>query len=188
MSTSSNIAIIFKDKTAQAIYCHNDGYLEHNGLILAAFYHDLDKVKKLFSLGDLSSLSIFVDPTTNEKHDFNHRQNDVCVAYHRDRGDKLNQRVYQRKEDLFDSIHEDYNYVYKESTEKWYLYKNKKLLSLNDLILNNVQEKNVYIDYRQYLIEVRLRKEKEKILKENKKIITHIDLNESITKSRIFKI
>lgn len=40
----------------KAIYCHNDGNLNHNGVILQKAYQDLDKVKKLISLGDLSAL------------------------------------------------------------------------------------------------------------------------------------
>ena len=55
MGTRSAIGIKHGD-VVKAVYCHWDGYLEHNGLLLARFYDNSVKVNKLISMGDLSSL------------------------------------------------------------------------------------------------------------------------------------
>lgn len=56
MSTRSNIAILNNDGTVTAIYCHWDGGLEHNGMILSKYYSSPEKVIELISGGDLSFL------------------------------------------------------------------------------------------------------------------------------------
>jgi hypothetical protein len=79
----------------KSVYCHWDGYLEHNGAILQEHY-DSAKANNLVALGDLSSLA----PELGEKHAFS--QFDVpaeeveayktltenwCTFYGRDRGE-----------------------------------------------------------------------------------------------------
>lgn len=57
MATRSIIA--YFDNQAEnfkAVYCHYDGYLENNGLILSKLYQDENDVKKLIAGGDMSSL------------------------------------------------------------------------------------------------------------------------------------
>lgn len=56
MSTRSNIAILNDNGTVTAIYCHWDGGLEHNGMILSKYYSSPKKVIELISGGDLSFL------------------------------------------------------------------------------------------------------------------------------------
>jgi len=56
MGTRSTIALEFADSTVQQIYCHWDGYLEHNGKILQEHYSDPFKLRDLIDLGDMSSL------------------------------------------------------------------------------------------------------------------------------------
>ena len=56
MSTRSMIAIENSDGTLDAVYCHSDGYLEHVGFVLYAFYNTPEKVKALISLGAMSWL------------------------------------------------------------------------------------------------------------------------------------
>lgn len=46
MSTRSYI-MLQDGNVLKGIYCHNDGYLSHNGVILQKAYQDLDKVKKI---------------------------------------------------------------------------------------------------------------------------------------------
>ena len=56
MSTNSFIA--YKENNQiTAIYCHWDGYLEYNGLLLQTLYEDAERAKKLVELGDISGLS-----------------------------------------------------------------------------------------------------------------------------------
>jgi len=87
MATRSYIGVKNTDGTVDYIYCHFDGYPEHNGEILTEHYADMDKVNALMKLGDLSVLGIEI----GEKHDFNdyaNRNRNWCLAYGRDRGEK----------------------------------------------------------------------------------------------------
>ncbi len=63
MGTRSTIALEFADGTVEQVYCHWDGYLEHNGKILAEHYMDPFKVKELLALGGFSSLEATVEGT-----------------------------------------------------------------------------------------------------------------------------
>lgn len=63
MGTRSTIALEFADGTVEQVYCHWDGYLEHNGKILAEHYMDPFKVKELVALGGFSSLRDTVEET-----------------------------------------------------------------------------------------------------------------------------
>jgi len=56
MPTRSRIAILNSDGSVDSIYCHYDGYLSHNGVILAKYYNNEEKIRKLISLGSLSFL------------------------------------------------------------------------------------------------------------------------------------
>lgn len=53
MSTRSTIAIENEDGTIKKVYCHFDGYLSHNGRILAEQYNCYDKWKSLCLGNDL---------------------------------------------------------------------------------------------------------------------------------------
>ena len=85
MSTRSNIGVLNNDGKVTAIYCHWDGYVEYNGRILAEYYQEIERVKKLISGGDLSSLNKEIEPTA--EHSFENPQDDVCVSYYRGRGE-----------------------------------------------------------------------------------------------------
>ena len=87
MATRSFIGILNDDKTVDYIYCHYDGYPEHNGVVLHDHYNDEDTVRDLISLGDLSSLAPKISAPEGVEHSFDNRVNDVCVFYGRDRGD-----------------------------------------------------------------------------------------------------
>ena len=63
MGTRSTIALEFADGTVEQVYCHWDGYLEHNGQILAKHYMDPFKVRDLIALGGFSSLDTTVEAT-----------------------------------------------------------------------------------------------------------------------------
>ena len=65
MSTNSLIAMKTKEGKFRFVYCHSDGYLGYNGMILNDYYKDYNKVEKLINLGDISSLG--TDPNVEEK-------------------------------------------------------------------------------------------------------------------------
>lgn len=113
MATRSNIAYQAVDGTIHSIYCHWDGYPEHNGKILNDHYTNIEKIKQLIELGSLSSLG----PEIGESHDFDARYNggevkeDWVMAYHRDRGEELRISVYDNVVDWIDDM-EEYAYLW----------------------------------------------------------------------------
>ena len=129
MATRSMIGKLNDNGTVTAIYCHWDGYLEHNGNILAENYTNPNRVDQLMELGDLSVLGQYI----GEKHDFDNRTLGYCSAYGRDRGEKntaaktysLNQYTYENMANesgveyvyLFDGkewLYETYGYGWKQ--------------------------------------------------------------------------
>lgn len=83
MSTRSRIAIQLEDGRYRSIYCHWDGYPDHNGRVLATHYTDIQTIHALLDNGDLSTL----ESEIGEKHPFEDRGNGVCTFYGRDRGE-----------------------------------------------------------------------------------------------------
>jgi len=94
MGTRSRIGVMHGDKV-KSIYCHNDGYLDYNGIFLQESY-DSAKANQLVALGDMSSLQHEIgekhafsrfDFTGIESRAVDHNQN-WCTFYGRDRGEK----------------------------------------------------------------------------------------------------
>ena len=138
MSTRSRIAIKQNDGTYKSIYCHSDGYLEHNGYILYNYYQDPIKVNLLISLGNLSSLGQYVYPDTSKKHDFNFPQKNVTVAYHRDRLEDLHFSVNTTLDELKEMVaNSDQEYLYLFEDGKWkyakIFFKDNENIELEDL-------------------------------------------------------
>ena len=94
MGTRSRIAVMH-GSVCKSVYCHWDGYLDHNGRILQEYY-DSAKANNLVALGDLSSLR----PNIGEKHAFSKLEvpmdgeaydklyGDMTTFYGRDRGEE----------------------------------------------------------------------------------------------------
>jgi hypothetical protein len=76
MGTRSTIALEFADGTVEQVYCHWDGYLEHNGKILAEHYSDPFKLRDLIDMGGISSLGKEI----GEKHPFSPAYNETDAA------------------------------------------------------------------------------------------------------------
>lgn len=116
MATKSHIGKKLQDGSVKYIYCHYDGYPEHNGEILKEHYTDEAKIDALLKLGDLSILG----PEIGEKQDFNDRSThnkDWCVAYGRDRGEaNTTARISKMK----DFIEQNYNYVWENG--EWHCW------------------------------------------------------------------
>jgi hypothetical protein len=110
MSTRSRIAIEKENGKVESIYCHFDGYPEHNGVLLFEHYKDRDKTQKLIDLGSISVLAPIVDAP--EGHTFENRVKDVVVAYGRDRGEKdISKSYHNSKEDFFNGDIEEFGYI-----------------------------------------------------------------------------
>ena len=71
MGTHSRIGVMHGD-TVKSVYCHWDGYLEHNGVILQKHY-DSARANHLVALGEISSL----DKEIGEKHPFSRFDTDM---------------------------------------------------------------------------------------------------------------
>jgi hypothetical protein len=83
MGTRSRIGVMHGG-VCKSVYCHWDGYLEHNGRILLEHYNSA-KANHLVSLGDLSCLRREVDFPDGEFHTFSSPMENVTVFYGRDR-------------------------------------------------------------------------------------------------------
>lgn len=139
MGTRSRIAIQQNDGTYKSIYCDSDSYLKHNGVILNNEYKDPMKINLLISLGDLSRLGEHVFPDTSKQHNFYNPQCDVCVAYHRDRGEEKKFEIHTNINELLKSSINttlDYLYIYEDSTWKVAELDNKDYnkIQLNSLV------------------------------------------------------
>ena len=107
MATRSRIGIENENGTISSIYCHFDGYPEGVGATLNKCYTDIDVVKSLIELGDISSLGDDILST---------------VAYHRDRGEKLHKARNDESLQAFSrSDYEEYGYVF-TLENKWAVF------------------------------------------------------------------
>ncbi len=133
MATRSTIAIEYADGTVHQVYCHWDGYLEHNGKILQEHYSNPFILRDLIDLGDISSLG----PIVGTKHPFSpHGDGDraaydaaknagATTFYGRDRGET---RVSARKFKDFQEYarehqREEYEYILRQVNGKaqWFV-------------------------------------------------------------------
>ena len=112
MATRSLIGIKL-DNIVKTIYCHWDGYPEHNGKLLVENYSSPAAITELMELGDLSTLDITPDK---------------CKAYHRDRNEPWSM-VEPREMDMntvvVDAVKDygvDYVYIYNNEFE-WDCFK-----------------------------------------------------------------
>lgn len=122
MGTRSAIGIKHGD-VVKAVYCHWDGYLEHNGLLLAKFYNDSIKVNKLISMGDLSSLgaSIGEQQNFNDYREVDTLEETWCKFYKRDRGEEnVDFKTFESEDDYLSNFDMgvEFHYLFKDG--KWY--------------------------------------------------------------------
>lgn len=147
MSTNSLIFQEQQDGTLKGIYCHYDGYLQYNGVILSESYSDPKKVAKLLELGNLSSLGEELEASEavrlygnyyyisdefkalsdeeQERLKNEAQSGKYTIAYHRDRGEELRPlktitlEEQKNGEDYF-SDHYEYIYV-QDKNGVWYV-------------------------------------------------------------------
>jgi len=152
MGTHSRIGVMHGDKV-KSVYCHWDGYLEHNGQVLAQYY-DSAKANNLVALGDMSTLR----PQIGEKHAFSQFDlppeeveaykeltRDWCTFYGRDRGEVSVWKVANTFEEFLDQADgcgAEFYYIMKDGV--WYVgttYKNTHPLSKHLTLLSEALEK-----------------------------------------------
>lgn len=123
MSTRSNIAFEYVDGSVARIYCHWDGYLEHNGRILFHHYKNKEKIKKLIQLGDISGLEYILENTAVAKQ-------------------KVEPEYFSDWQSASKNMQE-YFYLYREAENKWYVlytqmdsYRKGELIPLKEALDN----------------------------------------------------
>jgi hypothetical protein len=138
MGTRSTIALEFADGSVEQVYCHWDGYLEHNGKILAEHYSDPYKLRDLIDMGDMSSLGKVI----GKQHPFGPNYNETdpvkkaaiqkkideaskagyCTFYARDRGETgVSAKKFVDFQDyLAHHQYEEYEYILRKDGN-WYV-------------------------------------------------------------------
>ena len=136
MATRSRIAIEDQTGKVRSIYCHWDGYLSNNGRILLEHYQTQEKVESLIALGSISSLNANVEIPEGTVHNFETQANGIVVAYHRDRGEKLDIKNHDNVEDFISSDIEEYGYVFTAAGEWLFADGSRKLKSLKNELMD----------------------------------------------------
>ncbi len=85
MGTRSRIGVMH-GSNCKSVYCHWDGYLEHNGKLLLEHY-DSSKANHLVALGDISSLDKNIEIPEGVEHSFQVPLDGITTFYGRDRGE-----------------------------------------------------------------------------------------------------
>ena len=134
MGTRSTIALEFADGTVEQVYCHWDGYLEHNGAILRDNYSDPFVLQKLIDMGDLSSLGTQIgqahpfSPHSSKEDEalYEHAKDQgYCTFYGRDRGETgVAAKKFKDYADYVDNHqYEEYEYILRQVEGKavWFV-------------------------------------------------------------------
>jgi len=130
MATRSTIALEYADGTIGQVYCHWDGYLEHNGVLLSKHYSNPFILRDLIDLGDVSSLK----PTVGTKHAFSHFDTEMkqeeyetlygnmTTFYGRDRGETGtdSKKFIDFQDYMVRFQHEEYAYILRKDGQ-WYV-------------------------------------------------------------------
>jgi hypothetical protein len=129
MGTRSRIGVMHGDKL-KSVYCHWDGYLQHNGQLLQNHY-DSAKANHLVALGDISSLKEQIgvehpfsqfDVTPNLSQDeYYEKYGKMTTFYGRDRKDSGTDFTVDQTYDEFLSKDYDYEYYYIMRDGVWYV-------------------------------------------------------------------
>ena len=135
MATRSTISIKLENDLYKTIYCHNDGYLTHNGAMLLDHYNTKEKVLELLELGDLSCLGPKINPESAKPHsfEFEERQDNVCVAYGRDRGESNTEAEALSLKEMFNETWIEFYYIFTDRNEwKFYDYDKKEMKDVKE--------------------------------------------------------
>jgi hypothetical protein len=163
MATRGTISIVTErtnNGVGRTIYTHWDSYPSNNGRILLEHYKDAKKIDALIDLGDISILAENVSPgkegirrkmnekyeydliPTKEPHSFDEPHQGVVIAYGRDRGEKDVEATIFVGKTPHKNRSEEYDYLFVESENKWYVRDNHKSRPKFVELTEKVCEKN----------------------------------------------
>lgn len=123
MSTPASIGKLNPEGSVQFVVVNWDGH--RAGQTLKDNYVTGQKVDKLISLGDLSSLHPLLLPTT-ENHTFESPEPGICVFYHRDRGEDWEDTKAQTAPDVRSFYHMSEGIAYLYKNGGWYSVRENK--------------------------------------------------------------
>jgi hypothetical protein len=116
MATRSNFIVKRRDGKYARVYCHWDGYLEHNGKILQEAYNSQDRAELLVLNGSMSSLGPRCDKPAG--HSFENKHPDTTVYYGRDRGEE-GEGAPSLSVTLAEASEDPEGYIYLWDGERW---------------------------------------------------------------------
>lgn len=119
MGTRSRIGIELSDHSVVSVYCHWDGYVEHNGRILVEHYQDREAVKELIDGGSMSVLrttktwesGVLESLDENGHIQYTHTR-DPQPLYYIERGEEISVQHTSFDDFCSDMCGEDYAYLY----------------------------------------------------------------------------
>ena len=135
MGTRSRIGYELPDHTVVSVYCHYDGYVEHNGRILVEHYQNREDVKELIDGGSMSSLrsthlwetkAVRDDDGNIVRDEYDNwvyaPVRDPQPLYHTERGEELEVVLSSFDEFIGGKCGEEYAYLY-DLNGNWKAYK-----------------------------------------------------------------
>jgi hypothetical protein len=119
MSTTSTVAVK-TDKGYESIYVHWDGYFSYMYPMLSENYASWERATALVSFGDASFIDKRIMPSVGSNHSFDNPEEDVCIFYHRDRGESWehNKPKVRTKEEVLKTQY--YVYIFEDGQWKAY--------------------------------------------------------------------
>ena len=120
MSTNSTVAVK-TDTGYKSVYVHWDGYFSYMYPMLSENYGSQERAEALVSFGDASFIDKRIMPSQGSNHSFDHPEEDVCIFYHRDRGEPWHQNeptVYFTKDEVLKTQY--YTYIFEDGQWKAY--------------------------------------------------------------------
>jgi hypothetical protein len=119
MSTNSTVAVK-TDTGYKSVYVHWDGYFSYMYPMLSENYGSQERAEALVSFGDASFIDKRIMPSQGSGHSFANPEEDVCIFYHRDRGESWehNKPKVRTKEEVLKTQY--YVYIFEDGQWKAY--------------------------------------------------------------------
>ena len=137
MATRSTISIENLDGSINTIYCHYDGYISHNGVILQTKYNDRKLVEQLVSGGDISVLGSTVSHVP-----ISFDEPSAYTKYYSYRGEDCPARVYGSFDDYeMNHQYEEFEYLFTKDNV-WSVFNGNDWYDL-ELIVNESEKEEV---------------------------------------------